>query len=129
METVSERLKVRTCGLIRDNFDTHFKLWIGDAWHAGFPTLYVDVIFGNLDKEKTLRGRLGDRLHDDLQKKIETMGEHVGHAVEALICVSPSCDELTVCRFVERLIDAQLGDNDFSMFFEEETDDENPVTT
>lgn len=129
MESVSQLLKTRVCDLIRENYNPYFEYWIGDAWHAGFPTLYVDVIFGTLDKDRTLRTRIGDRIYDDLQKKIETMGEHISHAVEALISLMPNCDEDTVCRFVERLIKSQLEDNDFSMFFEEETDNENPVTT
>jgi hypothetical protein len=129
MELVAEKIKTRVCELIRENFNGYFKYWIGDAWHAGFPTLYVDVVFGTLDKKRTLRGRLGDRLYDDLQKKIETMGEHVSHASEAFFHTMPDCEEDDICRFVSHLIDAQVADDDFSMFFEEDTDDENPITT
>jgi hypothetical protein len=121
MEVVAHTLKTRVGVLIRENYNYYFKEWIADSWHAGFPTLYVDILFGTLDKERTLRGRLGDRLYDDLQKKIETMGEHISHGVCAFMYAVPTYEEEDVYRFVYRLIDSQLEDADFSMFFEEVT--------
>jgi hypothetical protein len=123
MEIVAENLKTRICELIGENYnDAYFILWVQDAWHAGFPTLYVDVVFGTLDTERKLRARLGDGLYNDLQKKIETMGEHVTHALSAFIDTVPTYEEKDIYRFVSRLIDSQLLAVDVSLFSEEEED-------
>lgn len=127
MEPVASLLKTNVCNLIRENFDGFFVHWIADAWHAGFPTLYVDIMFGTLDKDKTLRTRIGDKLYDLLQKRVETMGEHVSHATTAFVQTSSRYTLTSVCRFVKIMIDEQLRDSELCMFFEDETDNDESV--
>jgi hypothetical protein len=128
-DSAKELLKTHLRNLVRGNYDEHFELWIEDAWHAGLPTLYVDVLFGTLDKHRTLKTRIGEDSVRDLQRKVEIMGEHVSHATLAFISVVPNHTETLVFSFISKLVDTQFNDNELSMFLEELTDEDEPTTT
>ena len=123
IDHAKETLKSRICKQIQENYDVHFEFWIDDAWHAGFPSIYVDVFFGTFDKDKTLKTRIGEVIVNELQRKVETMGEHISHATAAFIRVFPNHDKHTIVSFVKALIDRQFDDNELTMFWEPESED------
>ncbi len=129
LDTAKELLKTKLCNLVRENYDMYFGHWIEDAWHAGFPTLYVGVLFGTLDRDRTLKTRIGEDNVRDLKQKVEIMGEHVSHATRAFITVVPNHTENLVCSFICKIVDNQFDDNELSMFLEELTDEDEPTTT